>query len=637
MRKFSACLIFTFFFFITPPVWATDFKDYISGLTEDTSPTGACFLYELTEVGTARKVSVANLLLIKLPNAVENKILIGNSTPAWIVSPFTLAAPGAQYAVLSSDGTNWIRLATSANVTTMLNSANYAEIKALLDVDDLITLSGVAAGETNLSTFTGSTIPDSQTIKAALQALETALELKAPSISPSFTTPTLGVATATRIGVGQAADGTNPISSPGFYVDPDGDAVGKSFSTAKESGVAGQICAYTSSTTDLFGICWEGPDDHMTANYLLKLPDADPSTGQVMAFSAPSAGRSTISWVLPLADPGTAERGDIFYTGTSGTARLPHGVAGNPLISGGSAADPSYLAIVLAGGTNTFSITNGTAIVTALAGANTFGALTSSGFSGPLNGIVGGVTPAAGTFTTLTANAVSSLTLGSTTGPVKGSAIFWGATSGSSVLSAPDVAGSATAIVLPSAAGTLQLTTGTPAGFIIASQAIGDLLYASGTTAWSRLGIQAAGYILVGGTTPTWSNTPAIGAATGTSLAVTGILDGLATLYASGATQTVTAKTSYVVCTQNCTITLPAPAAGIQVCARNSNNGSYTITFAALGATKYYEKPDHTGLGTATTGTLAATAAITNSICLVAYDANTYYVWGTPIGTWTAN
>ena len=131
--------------------------------------------------------------------------------------------------------------------------------------------------------------------------------------------------------------------------------------------------------------------------------------------------------------------------------------------------------------------------------------------------------------------------------------------------------------------------------------------------------------------------TPNIGAATGTSLAVTGILDGKATLATCGATCSITALTSYIVCTENCTITPPAPAAGVQICTRNGNNGSYTIIFAALGATKYYEKPDHTGYGTATTGTLSATAAITNSICLIGLDTAHYLIWGAPIGTWTAN
>ena len=43
-------------------------------------------------------------------------------------------------------------------------------------IDNLATLTGVAKDSTNLGTFTGSTIADSQTVKAALQALETAVE-----------------------------------------------------------------------------------------------------------------------------------------------------------------------------------------------------------------------------------------------------------------------------------------------------------------------------------------------------------------------------------------------------------------------------------------------------------------------------
>lgn len=46
------------------------------------------------------------------------------------------------------------------------------------DVSALVTLSGVPAGSTDLGTFTGETIADSSTIKGALQALETSLELK---------------------------------------------------------------------------------------------------------------------------------------------------------------------------------------------------------------------------------------------------------------------------------------------------------------------------------------------------------------------------------------------------------------------------------------------------------------------------
>ena len=63
--------------------------------------------------------------------------------------------------------------ARAAADTTLTN--NLAETDA--NTDDLVTLSGVAENATDLGTFTGSTIADSQTIKAALQALETACEL----------------------------------------------------------------------------------------------------------------------------------------------------------------------------------------------------------------------------------------------------------------------------------------------------------------------------------------------------------------------------------------------------------------------------------------------------------------------------
>ena len=50
--------------------------------------------------------------------------------------------------------------------------------KAELDVDHLITLSGVSAAADNLGDFTGSTITSDGTVKAGMQLLETSLELK---------------------------------------------------------------------------------------------------------------------------------------------------------------------------------------------------------------------------------------------------------------------------------------------------------------------------------------------------------------------------------------------------------------------------------------------------------------------------
>jgi hypothetical protein len=64
-----------------------------------------------------------------------------------------------------------------------LESRSVAEVQGDLSVDDLITLSGVSSGATTLGTFTGTTIADNQTIKAALQALETAVEGAAGTIN----------------------------------------------------------------------------------------------------------------------------------------------------------------------------------------------------------------------------------------------------------------------------------------------------------------------------------------------------------------------------------------------------------------------------------------------------------------------
>ena len=58
---------------------------------------------------------------------------------------------------------------------------------ASLSVDDIITLTGVSEGDTDLGTFTGSTVSDNTTIKTALQELETAVEAaSSASTDPQF-------------------------------------------------------------------------------------------------------------------------------------------------------------------------------------------------------------------------------------------------------------------------------------------------------------------------------------------------------------------------------------------------------------------------------------------------------------------
>jgi hypothetical protein len=66
----------------------------------------------------------------------------------------------------------------SSTVKSALQSLETAHEEVDQNANDLITLSGVAENATNLGTFTGTTIPDNQTIKQALQALETEVESK---------------------------------------------------------------------------------------------------------------------------------------------------------------------------------------------------------------------------------------------------------------------------------------------------------------------------------------------------------------------------------------------------------------------------------------------------------------------------
>ena len=76
-------------------------------------------------------------------------------------------------------------------------------------IDNVATLSGVAKDSANLGTFTGSTIADSQTIKQALQALETAVENAGSATSLSAATADISdLQTLTGIADGNSDLGT---------------------------------------------------------------------------------------------------------------------------------------------------------------------------------------------------------------------------------------------------------------------------------------------------------------------------------------------------------------------------------------------------------------------------------------------
>ena len=102
-----------------------------------------------------------------------------------------------------------------------------------------------------------------------------------------------------------------------------------------------------------------------------------------------------------------------------------------------------------------------------------------------------------------------------------------------------------------------------------------------------------------------------------------------------GTSITLTAPRGYAVCTGNCTVAIPTPAAGNEFCIRGGMNVTATVTLNALGAGNYYENTAGTAYGAAN-GTMTATSAVGNKICIVGLDANHYLTFSFN-GTWTAN
>lgn len=136
----------------------------LSALTAATSTANDSLIYvaDTTDSGstfTGKKITKANLLS-------------GYATESYVGTQISNLIDGAPDAL---NTLNEIAAAISddadiATTLTALSTANETHI------DNLATLSGVVKDSTSLGTFTGSTISDNVTIKAAIQALESAVE-----------------------------------------------------------------------------------------------------------------------------------------------------------------------------------------------------------------------------------------------------------------------------------------------------------------------------------------------------------------------------------------------------------------------------------------------------------------------------
>ena len=128
-----------------------------------------------SDLGTFTGSTIDNNQSIKAAlQALETALEAESSNRATAISDLVDGAPALldtlnELAAAINDDENF--------VTTITNLIDANETH----IDNVATLTGVAKDAANLGTFTGSTIADSSTLKAAIQLLETAVETKATS------------------------------------------------------------------------------------------------------------------------------------------------------------------------------------------------------------------------------------------------------------------------------------------------------------------------------------------------------------------------------------------------------------------------------------------------------------------------
>jgi len=152
----------------------------LSALSAVTSTANDSLIYvaDTTDSGSSyagKKITKANLL-----SGYATETYVGTQISNLIDgAPAALNTLNELAAAINDD-------ASIAASLTALVTANETHI------DNMASLTGVAKDATNLGTFTGATIADNQTIKAALQALETGVE--AAGSATSLTAVTADVA-----------------------------------------------------------------------------------------------------------------------------------------------------------------------------------------------------------------------------------------------------------------------------------------------------------------------------------------------------------------------------------------------------------------------------------------------------------
>ena len=131
----------------------------------------------------ASAVSAFGLTLVDDADAAAARTTLGVDAAGTDNSTDVTIAAGRDYVTITDQELTLGAVDLAADVTGVMPVANGGTgasdipgVKSALDIDHIHTTLGVAASSDDLGTFDGSTIADNQTVKEALQALETAQE-----------------------------------------------------------------------------------------------------------------------------------------------------------------------------------------------------------------------------------------------------------------------------------------------------------------------------------------------------------------------------------------------------------------------------------------------------------------------------
>jgi len=245
--------------------------------------------------------------------------------------------------VLTASQTNITSVGTlgSLDVTNNITVGGTVDGRDVLDDgqagDNLITLSGVARDATNLGTFTGNTIADNETLKGALQDLETELEsiggggASAATVAIAATT-TDAAHFLTFVDANNASKTQEAIhTDAGISYNPNSNllTVGGEISVTTLDIGGTNVTATATELNVLDGVTAFVDEDNMASNSATSIP----SQQSVKAYVDSSVSGVAVTFAVA-ADSGTT---DLFQTGEtitfSGTANEVNTVVSNNTVT----------------------------------------------------------------------------------------------------------------------------------------------------------------------------------------------------------------------------------------------------------------------------------------------------------------